>query len=96
MPPVWAILLLYLAAVSLASGIITLWDKWKARHQRWRVPEATLLLLAALGGSLAMLITMRLIRHKTRKKKFMVGIPLIMVLQIAVIAAAALKYSGIL
>ena len=96
MPPVWAILLLYLAAVSLVSVIITLWDKWKARHQRWRVPEATLLLLAALGGSLAMLITMRLIRHKTRKKKFMVRIPLIMVLQIAVIAAAALKYSGIL
>ena len=52
---------------------------------RLRVPEGRLLLLSALGGSVAMLLTMLLIRHKTKKKKFMVGIPAIIVLQIAVV-----------
>ena len=47
----------------------------------WRVPEAALLLLSALGGSLAMYITMLLIRHKTKHIKFMLGIPIIMVFQ---------------
>lgn len=50
-----------------------------------RVPEGRLLLLAALGGSVAMLLTMLLIRHKTKKAKFMVGIPVIIALQIAVV-----------
>lgn len=52
-----------------------------------RVPESSLLLLSALGGSLAMLLTMLLVHHKTKKAKFMVGIPLILVLQIAAVAA---------
>ena len=52
---------------------------------RLRVPEGRLLLLSALGGSVAMLLTMLLIRHKTKKTKFMVGIPAIIVLQIAVV-----------
>ena len=52
-----------------------------------RVPEAGLLLLSALGGSVAMLLTMLLIRHKTKKAKFMVGIPFIIVLQIAAVVA---------
>ena len=49
----------------------------------WRVRESTLLIVSALGGSIAMLLTMLLIRHKTRKPKFMLGIPLIIILQIA-------------
>lgn len=52
-----------------------------------RIPEATLLLISALGGSVAMLLTMLSIRHKTKKAKFMVGIPLIIVLQVAAVAA---------
>lgn len=96
MPPVWTIFLFYLAGISLVAAAVTIVDKWKAQHQRWRIPEATLLLLSVLGGSLAMLITMRLIHHKTRKKKFMVGIPIILALQIAAIAAVALKYNGVL
>lgn len=52
-----------------------------------RVPEATLLVLSALGGSVAMLLTMLLIRHKTKKAKFMVGIPAIIVLQVAAAVA---------
>ena len=51
------------------------------------MPEKTLLIIAALGGSIAMLITMRTIRHKTQHMKFMVGIPAIIVLQCALVVA---------
>ncbi len=75
--------LIYLAAVSLFAVIITVFDKIRAMRGGWRVRESTLLIVSALGGSIAMLLTMLLIRHKTRKPKFMLGIPLIIILQIA-------------
>lgn len=56
-------------------------DKYDAKKGNWRVSEKSLFLLSALGGSVAMYITMRLIRHKTLHKRFMIGIPLIIVLQ---------------
>ena len=74
--PAWLIL------ISLISVIVTAADKVKAKRVSRRVPEATLMLLSVLGGSLAMLITMIIIRHKTKYPKFMVGIPVIIVLQI--------------
>ena len=79
------ILLWYFLAVSLLSVIVTAADKLKARRGEWRVPENTLMLLAALGGSAAMYAVMLLIRHKTRHVKFMLGIPLIMALQVPVV-----------
>ena len=88
-PLFWEIAVYYLAAVNLLSLILTVADKRRARRRAWRVPEATLLLFAALGGSPAMLVTMLVIRHKTRKPKFMVGIPCILVLQTAAIVALA-------
>ena len=57
----------------------------KKKTVKLRIPEATLLLLAALGGSVGMFLTMLLIRHKTKKPKFMVGIPVILLLQIAAV-----------
>ena len=75
----------YLAAVSLLSVIAAVADKIKARRGERRVPENTLMLLAALGGSAAMLVTMLLIRHKTRHIRFMLGIPIIMILQAPVV-----------
>jgi uncharacterized membrane protein YsdA (DUF1294 family) len=77
---------IYFAAISLVAVILTLHDKRAARLGRWRVKESTLLLVAALGGSLAMLVTMRSVRHKTQRAKFMVGIPVIVALQVAAIA----------
>jgi len=74
-------ILVYLAGISLVSVIVTIADKQKARKGAWRVPEATLLLLSALGGSVAMYLTMHLIRHKTKHIKFMLGIPLIIAFQ---------------
>ncbi|MBQ1183310.1 MAG: DUF1294 domain-containing protein [Clostridia bacterium] len=75
------IFLLYLVIVSLVSFIITVFDKLRAKSGGWRVPEKTLLVLSFLGGSIAMLFTMNIVHHKTNKPKFMVGIPLIIVVQ---------------
>lgn len=80
------IILGWLGLISLASVVVTVADKVKAVRHNWRVKESTLLILSVLGGSVAMLITMLLIRHKTRKPKFMVGIPIILVLQLALAA----------
>ena len=57
-------------------------DKWKAKKDRWRIPESTLLLLAVLGGSIGAWLGMKIWHHKTMHKKFKYGIPLILVLQI--------------
>ena len=76
--------LYYLAAISIFSIVICIYDKFAAKHlTKHRTRERTLLLLSALGGSVAMLITMFIIRHKTKHVKFMLGIPLIIVAQIA-------------
>ncbi len=80
-------ILAYLLVMSLISVIVTVYDKWAAKKRpKHRTRERTLLLLSALGGSLAMLLTMLGIRHKTKHIKFMLGIPLIMILQIASVA----------
>ena len=79
--PVATAVIAYVLVVSLISVIITVFDKKIAGTGKRRIPEATLLLWSALGGSVAMYLTMHAIRHKTQHKKFMIGIPLIMVLQ---------------
>ena len=78
------IIVYYLAGVNLLTFIVYGLDKYKAAHKRWRIPEATLLILAALGGSPAALLAMYLFRHKTLHKKFRFGIPIILLVQIAV------------
>lgn len=81
-------LLIWIGVWSLLAIILTISDKIKAKKSLWRVHEATLIMVSVLGGSVMMYLTMRLIRHKTRHGKFMVGIPIIIVLQAALIAAA--------
>ena len=78
---------IYLAFISLIAIILTIHDKRAAQKKKWRVRESTLLLIAVLGGSVAMLLTMRVIRHKTKHSKFMAGIPVIIALQIALAIA---------
>ena len=60
-------------------------DKWKAKRGSWRISEATLLLLAVIGGSIGALMGMRVWHHKTMHKKFKYGLPLILLAQIALI-----------
>ena len=78
-------LIAYAIAVSLVAAVMTVWDKACARRGRWRVAESTLFLVAALGGAAAMYATMRLVRHKTRHRRFMWGLPLIMAAQAALL-----------
>ncbi len=85
------ILIGYLIAISLVSIVVCIYDKIAAKHNpKHRTREATLLLLSALGGSVAMLVTMLIIRHKTKHVKFMVGIPAIIILQAALAIAVTL------
>lgn len=79
--PVYIYFIAYAIMINFIAAAVTVADKRRAKNHRWRVPENTLLLLSALGGSPAMLITMRLIHHKTKHPKFMVGIPLILLAQ---------------
>ena len=60
-------------------------DKWSARHNLRRIPEKVLLGIAAIGGSLGAFAGMRLFRHKTRKTKFYLGVPILLFLQICVV-----------
>jgi len=60
-------------------------DKWKAKQGSWRISEATLLLLAVIGGSIGALLGMQVWHHKTMHKKFKYGLPLILLAQIALI-----------
>lgn len=80
--PILTLLIIHLCIISLISIFVTVSDKIKAKRGKWRIPEAVLMLLSVLGGSFAMYLTMQLIRHKTKHKKFMVGIPIIMVFQL--------------
>jgi uncharacterized membrane protein YsdA (DUF1294 family) len=80
--PYSVFIVILICVMSLISIYITIYDKAMAKKGRRRIPEATLLLFSALGGSLAMYITMQLIRHKTKHIKFMLGIPIIMVFQV--------------
>ncbi len=80
--------LIYLAAISSVTFIITALDKIFAKKKMHRVSEATLLSLALFGGALSEYITMKLIRHKTLHKKFMVGLPVIITLQLLCTGAA--------
>ncbi len=85
-----------LALISAVSAGVTVYDKWAAVHRPGkRIRESSLLALAVVGGSAAMLLTMLLIRHKTRHPKFMVGIPLILAIQIALVYVAV-RYMDVL
>lgn len=75
--------LFYLLFINTATFLIYGIDKWKAKRNRYRISESTLLYLAVFGGSIGALLAMQLFRHKTRHKKFTVGIPAIAVLQTA-------------
>lgn len=76
------LLLLYLLLINALGFALMLADKWKARKNLWRIPEATLMAVAALGGSVGSLLGMYAVRHKTKHLKFTVGIPLILGLQL--------------
>ena len=77
------VLLYYLIVINIVTFLVYGIDKWKAKQGSWRISEATLLILAAIGGSIGALLGMKVWRHKTQHKKFKFGLPLILLAQIA-------------
>lgn len=80
----WTFIVKYLAVSNLVAIILTVYDKKAPRYRLWRIPERVLLWTAAFSGCVGMYVTMKFIRHKTRKPKFMVGIPVIFLLECAI------------
>ena len=74
-------LVLYLLIVNAAGFVLMLADKHKAKKNKWRIPERTLLGTAVIGGSIGVLAGMYTVRHKTKHLKFTIGVPLILILQ---------------
>lgn len=85
------IIIIYLLAINTVAFAAYGIDKWKAKHGRWRIPEATLILLAFIGGALGALFGMNVFRHKTQHWKFRILVPMALVLWL--VAGAWWAYS---
>ena len=96
--PLLHIALIYLAVINVVTFFMYGVDKWKAKRSKWRIPEATLLLLAVLGGSIGAWLGMKVWHHKTLHKggtrdvdnivggyQFRYGVPIIIIVQLALI-----------
>ena len=75
----------YLFAINIVSFFLYGIDKYKAKKNKWRISEATLLIIAVIGGSIGAWVGMRLWHHKTMHKKFKYGIPVIMIMQVCLV-----------
>ncbi|WP_294404497.1 DUF1294 domain-containing protein [uncultured Clostridium sp.] len=75
-------LFIYLTIINLIGFIVMFIDKSRAIHKEWRIPEKTLLMISAFGGSIGMFAGMHVFRHKTKHLKFTIGVPLIFIIEI--------------
>ena len=80
----------YISFISLIAIIVTVIDKRAAERGKSRISENALLIISAIGGSVAMFVTMIMARHKTKHLKFMVGIPIILILQVLLLVFVVL------
>ena len=78
-------LLYYLIVINVVTFLVYGIDKWKAKQGSWLLSEASLLILAVIGGSIGALLGMKIWHHKTMHKKFKYGLPLILIIQIILI-----------
>lgn len=88
--------LIYFAIVNILGALINCIDKIKAKNNAWRIPEATLWIFGIIGGALGSYITMKAIRHKTKHKKFMIGMPILIVINIAILVYIFIKIKGLI
>ena len=79
------VILIYFLIINLFGFLIMLIDKQRAIHKEWRIPEKTLIGVSILGGSIGMFIGMSSFRHKTKHKKFTIGVPFILLMQICIV-----------
>lgn len=87
------VILIYFVLISVSGVALTVYDKKIAGTERRRIPESTLMLIGLFGAALPMYLTMKKIRHKTKHKKFMIGLPAEVLLHV-VIAAAVIYFSA--
>ena len=85
MPPVWIAVIAWLVIINLVAFAIFGIDKKRAKKGQWRIPEKTLFLSAILGGSVGAILGMYIFHHKTKHWYFQIGIPAILILQIAAV-----------
>ncbi|MBP5582411.1 MAG: DUF1294 domain-containing protein, partial [Bacteroidales bacterium] len=81
----YSVVIIFFIIINIVTFFAFGVDKYKAQHNKWRIPESTLLTMAMLGGSIGALVGMRFWRHKTLHNKFRIGIPVIIVLQIVLL-----------
>ena len=79
------VILIYLFIMNAAGFLVMTADKLFAKANAWRVPERTLLGVAAMGGSIGVWLAMYIVRHKTKHMKFVIGVPLILTIQIGLL-----------
>ena len=75
-------IVLYLLAINVVAFLAMGIDKWKAKNNAWRIPESTLMSLVLLGGGIGGIAGMYTFRHKTKKPKFYIGFPAILIFEI--------------
>lgn len=82
---IFTVIIAYLLIINAVSFVVYGVDKYKARHQKWRIPEATLLTLAAIGGAAGALLGMVVFRHKTKHLHFVLLVPLFVLVWAALV-----------
>lgn len=85
-------ILIYLFAINLIAFLAMGLDKWKAKKSAWRTPEQTLMSLVLLGGGIGGIAGMYTFRHKTKKPKFYIGFPVILISEIVIAIYLLIKY----
>ncbi len=86
------LIIIILAIINIIAFVMYGIDKLKAKMGAWRIPEATLLGIAFVFGALGAYLGMKVFRHKTKHKQFYIGVPLMLILQIAIIAFVIVKF----
>lgn len=76
------VIAVYVIALNALEFALMGIDKWKAKNYGWRIPESTLFIIAMIGGSIGAIIGMRLFHHKTRHRRFVYGMPAILMIQL--------------
>ena len=79
------LLLGYLLGINVLAFLLYGFDKWKAKKNKWRIPEKTLFIVTALGGGVGTIAGMYTFRHKTKKLKFTIGLPALVILEIILV-----------
>lgn len=84
-------ILLYFIIVNLIGFFMMGIDKWKAKRNRWRIPENTLFMATVIGGGIGTILGMYVFRHKTKKPIFKIGMPLVLILEILLVVVLYFK-----